>query len=69
MNKIKLCNEEISKKDLSKILFIFNAIEDGWHVKKKESSYIFSKQKCKEKQVFTEDFLNKFIIKYFNLKL
>ena len=68
MNKIKLYNEEISRKDFSKILFIFNAIEDGWHVKKKENSYIFSKQKCKEKQVLTEDFLNIFITKYFFLK-
>lgn len=68
MNKIKLCNEDINKKDLSKILFIFNAIEDGWNVKKRDNSYIFSKQKCKEKQVLSEDFLNKFLVKYFNLK-
>tara|TARA_Y100000992_G_C21178485_1_gene449499 strand:+ start:280 stop:486 length:207 start_codon:yes stop_codon:yes gene_type:complete len=68
MNKIKLYNEDINKKDLSKILFIFNAIEDGWHVRKKDNSYIFSKLKSKEKQVFTEDFLNIFLVKYFNLK-
>ena len=52
---------------MSKMVFIFNAIEDGWNVKKNKNSYIFSKHKSKEKQIFTEDFLNKFITKYFNL--
>ena len=67
MPKIEINSVDVSNKDLSKILFIFNAIEDGWDVKKKNNSYIFSKHKSKEKQVFTEDFLNKFIYKYFNL--
>ena len=30
-----------SSKDLSRILFISNAIEDGWTVKKKNDLYIF----------------------------
>ena len=67
MNQIDLRNNCPNNKDLSKMLFIFNAIEDGWNVKKNKNSYIFSKHKSKEKQVFTEDFLNKFITKYFNL--
>lgn len=67
MNQIDLRNNCDNNKDLSKMLFIFNAIEDGWNVKKNKNSYIFSKHKSKEKQVFTEDFLNKFITKYFNL--
>lgn len=67
MPKIEINNADISNKDLSKMLFIFNAIEDGWDVKKKNNSYIFSKHKSKEKQVFTEDFLNKFISRYFDL--
>tara|TARA_Y100000389_G_scaffold169414_1_gene175644 strand:- start:10 stop:216 length:207 start_codon:yes stop_codon:yes gene_type:complete len=67
MNQIDLRKNCPNNKDLSKMLFIFNAIEDGWNVKKNNNSYIFSKHKSKEKQVFTEDFLNKFITKYFNL--
>lgn len=58
---------DLSNKELNKIIFIFNAIEDGWKVKKCNNSYIFSKHKCKEKQVFTENFLNVFISKYFNI--
>ena len=47
--------------------FIINAIEDGWHVKKKNGVYIFSKHKGKEKQVNEEKYLERFIRKYFNM--
>jgi len=67
MNKIDLSKHCHNNKEMSKMIFIFNAIEDGWTVKKNNNSYIFSKHKSKEKQVFTEDFLNKFITKYFNI--
>ena len=67
MNEIDLNNHRRDSKEMSKMMFIFNAIEDGWTVKKNKSSYIFSKHKSKEKQVFTEEFLCQFIAKYFNL--
>ena len=56
-----------SLKEWRKILFIFNAIEDGWSVKKRNNLYIFSKQKGKEKQIYEEKYLEKFIYKYFKL--
>jgi len=56
-----------SLKEWRKILFIFNAIEDGWSVKKRDNLYIFSKQKGKEKQIYEEKYLEKFIYKYFKL--
>ncbi len=33
----------------------------GWSVKKRNDMYIFSKQKGKEKQVYEEKYLEKFI--------
>lgn len=54
-------------KERSKIMFIMNAIEDGWCVRKKDSVYIFSKHKGKEKQLYEEKYLEKFIQKYFNI--
>ena len=54
-------------KERSKIMFIMNAIEDGWCVKKKDNVYIFSKHKGKEKQLYEEKYLEKFIQKYFNI--
>ena len=58
---------DYSQKDLSKYIFIMNAIEDGWSVKKRNDMYIFSKQKGKEKQVYEEKYLEKFIKKYFKI--
>ena len=49
-----------------KIQFIYNAIEDGWVVKKKGEHYIFTKNHNNEKEIFTESYLNNFIIKYIN---
>ena len=34
-----------SPKELSKIIFISNAIDDGWTVKKRDELYIFSRHK------------------------
>jgi|TARA_B110000114_G_C15056181_1_gene383388 hypothetical protein len=67
MNEIDLNKRCHNNKEMSKMMFIFNAIEDGWKVKKNKNNYIFSKHKSKDKQILSEDFLNKFITKYFNL--
>ena len=56
-----------SKKELSKIIFISNAIEDGWSVKKRDDLYIFSKHQGKEKQIYEEKYLERFIKKYFKM--
>jgi hypothetical protein len=53
-------------KKLSKIMFIFNALEDGWTIKKRGPKYIFSKHKSKEKEIFFDNYLDKFLQKYFN---
>ena len=36
---------EINSKQFQKMVFITNAIHDGWSVKKKDDRYIFSKKK------------------------
>ena len=59
--------KKYTSKEWSKILFIMNAIDDGWCVRKKDGAYIFSKHKGKEKQVYEEKYLEKFIKKYFNM--
>lgn len=62
---------EIDKKllDHKKILvssFIFNALQDGWKVQKKNENYIFTKRKGKVKEVYMENFLDDFLKKYLN---
>ena len=49
------------KKTLMKLIFVHNAIEKGWSVKKVENSYIFTKKHEGKKEVFMEDYLEKFI--------
>lgn len=52
---------ELNKKDFHKMIFINNAIEKGWSVKKIGESYIFSKKHECKKEVFQKDYLEKFI--------
>ena len=61
---IDISKHNLNSKEFSKLLFIYNAVEDGWKVKKKDELYHFSKQTSKEKCVYTEKYLEKFIYKY-----
>jgi len=44
-----------------KMLFVFNAINDGWTIKKRDESYIFSKNHENKKEVFSDSYLGNFI--------
>lgn len=41
--------------------FIYNALENGWKVKKRGDKYIFTKSHYGKKEVFDEDYLEKFV--------
>ena len=60
-------NIEVSNKKLKKILFIYNAIEEGWKVEKKNGSYIFKKKHENREEIFTDTYLEQFIIKHLSL--
>ena len=51
----------LDKKQLYKLIFINNAIEDGWSVKKKETSYIFSKKHENKQEIFDNNYLETFM--------
>ena len=51
----------MSNKFIQKLVFINNAIDDGWSVKKKESSYIFSKKHENRQEIFDSNYLENFI--------
>ena len=64
MDNLKdVSNKNISRK---KAEFIWNALEDGWEIKKNNDSYIFNKPHEGKKEVFSEDYLRRFIIQNFN---
>ena len=57
----------MSPKEIHKLIFIYNALQDGWTIKKRDDKYIFTKHNNKDKEVYMDNFLEKFIIKNFNI--
>ena len=47
--------------------FLYNALENGWSIKKKSDKYIFHKNHNNQKEVYLDDYLKKFIIKNFDI--
>ena len=44
-----------------KMKFIYNAINDGWTVHKKQDKYIFTKKHEGKKEIFLDNYLKEFI--------
>jgi len=52
----------MDKKKFQKMAFIFNALENGWSVKKSNDSYIFTKKHENRREIFQENYLENFIV-------
>lgn len=48
---------EIDKIKFEKMIFLFNALENGWSIKKRKDSYIFTKNHEGKKEIFDENYL------------
>jgi len=48
---------EIDKLKFQKMVFLFNALDSGWSIKKKKDSYIFTKNHEGKKEIFNEEYL------------
>ena len=44
-----------------KMAFIYNALEEGWEVKKKEQNYVFKKKHHNRREVFLDSYLDTFV--------
>jgi len=51
----------VERPKYQKMLFISNALENGWTVKKSNDSYIFTKKHEGKREVFQENYLENFI--------
>ena len=60
-------SENIKDKEYYKMKFIFNAIEQGWSVRKKDNLYIFKTKHNNKEEVFNEYYLEEFVMKNMNL--
>jgi hypothetical protein len=51
-----------------KMILLFNSIEQGWSVKKRDGSYVFSKPHENKKEVLEDSYLLKFMKTNLDLK-
>ena len=52
----------LDRKYFQKMTFIMNAIDKGWSVRKNEGSYVFTKKHENRREVFSDDYLERFIL-------
>jgi hypothetical protein len=50
-----------------KMIFVYNAINDGWCVKKNKDSYTFSKNHEGKKEIFLDSYLASFLHDNFDI--
>ena len=61
-DKLKIDNIKFQK-----MIMIFNALEEGWSIKKRNDSYIFSKSHEGKKEIFQDSYLLRFIKSSFDM--
>lgn len=49
--------------EYKKMKFIFNALNDGWEIRKEDDSYIFTKKHEGKKEVYSSNYLRAFVLK------
>ena len=59
--------KDINLIQLQKMAFIYNALEDGWSVRKKNDLYVFRKDHEGKKEVYLDTFLKRFMMTNMNI--
>ena len=55
-------NIKIEKPVFQKMMFLTNALEEGWSIRKSNDSYIFTKKHENKREIFQEDYLDPFLL-------
>ena len=55
-------NIKIDKPSFQKMMFVMNALDNGWSVKKSTDSYIFTKKHENKQEIFQENYLETFLL-------
>ena len=66
---INIDNLQYDEKKVKIMVFITNALENGWTVKKKENQYIFTKKHDGKREVFNQNYLENFIESNFDMNI
>ena len=59
---------EVNFMKFHKMAFIFNALDNGWTIKKNKNAYIFSKKHEGKKEVFLDNYLKRFMVRNFDIE-
>jgi hypothetical protein len=62
-------NIKLDKSQIRKMMFLMNALEQGWSLKKLNNSYIFTKKHENRKEIFQENYLENFLLSNFSGEL
>ena len=60
-NNEKQLELEVDKIKFQKMVFLYNALDNGWSIKKRNDSYIFTKNHEGKKEIFDEAYLSIFM--------
>jgi len=60
--------DNISCVKLQKMALLYNALEDGWSIKKNNDCYIFTKNHEGKKEVYLDSYLRRFMKENFDIK-
>ena len=52
---------EIDQDKFKKMAFLYNALDNGWSIKKRNNSYIFQKNHEGKKEIFDDNYLSIFM--------
>ena len=59
---------DISDINLQKMRLVYNALENGWVVKKNKDSFIFTKKHEGKREIFSDNYLLQFMKENFKLE-
>jgi hypothetical protein len=69
--QIKINNEcnssEIDTIKFKKMVFLYNALDNGWSIKKRKGAYVFAKNHEGKKEIFDEAYLSMFMKENMNI--
>ena len=60
-------NKHIDPIMLHKMAFLYNALENGWCIKKKNNAYVFTKNHEGKKEVYLDNYLKRFMKENFEI--
>lgn len=61
LNNLEKLTQKLDSIKLQKMIFIFNALDEGWSIKKRNDSFIFYKNHEGKKEVLDDSYLTNFM--------